>query len=138
MREFFGCHELSEAVINSNLIVLKQVQALSFSSLLWEILSVFFEPNHVLIESPALISVERNLKFKFQVIRLLLLLWCGQQSCLIGASCCSASLLFVKLIGVGDKLLMLMVFIVEIGLCCYTMKVQIFSKSHFFKWERTV
>ena len=65
-------------------------------------LSVLFEPHHVLIESPALVSVERDLKFEFQVIRLLLLLWCRKESVCSGDSCCRDSLFFVKLVGVGD------------------------------------
>jgi hypothetical protein len=33
---------------------------------------------------------------------------------------------------------MLVVLVVEIGLCCDTMKVQIFSKGDFFKGKRAV
>lgn len=74
VRQLFWGRKLSKAVINSHLIILKQVKGLSFSSLLREVFTVLFKPHHILIESPALISIERNLKFKFQVVSLLLLL----------------------------------------------------------------
>ncbi len=76
MRELLRGHKLSEAVVNSHFIVLKRVLALPFGSLLRVMLSVLFKPYHVFKESPAFGSVERNLKFEFQVVGLLLFLWC--------------------------------------------------------------
>jgi len=75
MRKLLRSHKLSKTVVNSHFIILKKVKGLSFSSLFWVIFRVFFESHHVFIEGPAFISVERDLKFEFQVICLLLFLW---------------------------------------------------------------
>jgi len=76
VRQFLRRHKLSEAVVNSHFIVLKRILTLSFSCLLRIMLSVLFKPHHVFKESPAFVSVERNLEFEFQVVGLLLFLWC--------------------------------------------------------------
>jgi hypothetical protein len=75
MGQLLRGHELPETVVNRHFIVLKQVERLSLSGLLREILRVFLESHHVLIEGPAFIGVERDLKLEFQVVDLLFLLW---------------------------------------------------------------
>ena len=76
MRELLRGHKLSEAVVNRYLVVLKRVLTLPFGCLLRIMLSVLFKPDHVFKESPAFVSVERNLKFEFQIVGLLLFLRC--------------------------------------------------------------
>ena len=76
VRQLLRGHKLSEAVVNRYLVVLKRVLTLPFGCLLRIMLSVLFKSHHVFKESPALIGVERNLKFEFQVVGLLLFLWC--------------------------------------------------------------
>jgi hypothetical protein len=68
--EFLRCHELSEAVIYRNLVVVVVHHLVDFLNLLRIYFLELLVPNEVLVKCPTLGGVKTNLKFKLQVGKL--------------------------------------------------------------------
>ena len=130
--ELLWGHELSETVIDGDLVVLREVQGLSLGCSLREHFLILSGPYKALIEGPTLFGIETNLELEFKVVCLVLLLRSAWHE--TGRSSLSG-LFLVYLVCIGYQLLVLVIFIVKVGLSGDTMKVKIVSQSHFLKWK---
>jgi len=72
-------HELAEAVVYGNLIILVEVHGLAVGHSVRVDLLVLLGSDQDLIEGPALLGIEADLKLKLQVVCLVLLLRCVGQ-----------------------------------------------------------
>jgi len=70
-------HELAEAVVYGYLVILVEVHDLAVGHSIRIDLLILLGSDHDLIEGPALLGIEANLKLKFKVICLVLLLRCA-------------------------------------------------------------
>ena len=103
VRELLWYHELPEAVINGDFVVLGlHVLALPLQSLLWKSLHVVLGADQVFIEGPAFLGIELNLELEFKISMLFL-----RRSMRL-------LLLFVDFVRISDKRLMLLIFIVKV------------------------
>ena len=76
MGEAFRGHELAEAVVYGYFIILVEVRGLAVGHTIREDLLILLGSDQDLIDGPALLGIEADLKLKFQVVCLILLLRC--------------------------------------------------------------
>lgn len=70
-------HELAEAVVDGYFIILVEVHDLAVGHSIRVDFLILLGSDHDLIEGPTLLGIEANLKLKFKVICLVLLLRCA-------------------------------------------------------------
>lgn len=71
-------HELAETVVYRDFVILVEVHDLAVGHSIRVDLLILLGSYHDLIESPALLGIEANLKLKFKVVCLVLLLRCAE------------------------------------------------------------
>jgi hypothetical protein len=72
-------HELAEAIVYGYFVILVEVHDLAVSHSIRVDLLILLGSDHYFIESPALLGIETNLKLKFKIVCLVLLLRCTGQ-----------------------------------------------------------